>query len=55
MLEYTRDRATPYPKHVTGVVAGPGGIVGVMYLRYVGYSMVFTPTHKVCPTAVSRA
>ena len=26
-----------------GVVGGPGGIVGVMYLRYVGYITVFTP------------
>ena len=25
------------------VVGGPGGIVGVMYLRNVGYIKVFTP------------
>ena len=25
------------------VVGGPGGIVGVMYLRYVGYIKVFIP------------
>ena len=25
------------------VGGGPGGIVGVMYLRYVGYITVFTP------------